>query len=82
VIYGLLRTRDAVSPIAAPGVTGSLVAFAIVYLAVFAMGTLYILRLMRDPPAPGEAEPSRAPIRTAGITPASEVRGGETGEVE
>jgi cytochrome d ubiquinol oxidase subunit I len=80
VIYGLLRTRDAVSPIAAPGVTGSLAAFAIVYFAVFSAGILYILRLMRAPPTPDEHEMARAPIRTAGITPASEVRGRDKGE--
>jgi cytochrome d ubiquinol oxidase subunit I len=73
VIYGLLRTRDAVSPIAAPGVTGSLIAFVIVYLTVFAMGGLYILRLMSEPPHEGEESEPSTPIRTAGITPASAV---------
>jgi cytochrome bd ubiquinol oxidase subunit I len=82
VVYGLLRTRDAVSPIAAPGVTGSLIAFVIVYFAVFAMGTLYILRLMATPPGEGEASPPHAPIRTAGITPASAMRGRDVGEAE
>jgi cytochrome bd ubiquinol oxidase subunit I len=71
VIYGLLRTKDAVSPIATPAVTGSLLAFVIVYFAVFGMGTLYILRLMARPPREGEPDEPRAPIRTAGITPAS-----------
>ncbi|MGZ8312321.1 MAG: cytochrome ubiquinol oxidase subunit I [Allosphingosinicella sp.] len=70
VIYGLMRTEDAVSPIAAAGVTGSLVAFVIVYFTVFAAGTLYILRLMGHAPQPGEPGPTH-PIRTAGITPAS-----------
>ncbi len=80
VIYGLLRTRDAVSPIAAPGVTGSLIAFVIVYFTVFAAGTWYILRLMRQPPAAGEPGPAEAPIRSAGITPAPSVeRGREEG---
>ncbi len=74
VVYGLLRTRDAVSPIAAPGVTGSLIAFVVVYFAVFAAGTWYILKLMAKPPHAGEPEPSHEPIRTAGITPASAVR--------
>ena len=74
VVYGLLRTRDAVSPIAAPAVSASLLAFVIVYFAVFAMGTWYILRLMRDPPHHGESEPEHAPIRTAGITPAAAVK--------
>ncbi|HET9427339.1 MAG TPA: cytochrome ubiquinol oxidase subunit I [Allosphingosinicella sp.] len=79
VIYGLLRTADAVSPIATPGVTGSLVAFVIVYFTVFAAGTIYILRLMAHAPKAGEPRPAEQPIRTAGITPAPSVdrRGGE-----
>jgi cytochrome d ubiquinol oxidase subunit I len=74
VIYGLLRTADAVSPIATPGVTGSLIAFVIVYFTVFAAGTVYILKLMAHPPHPGEPEEARAPIRTAGITPTPSMR--------
>jgi cytochrome bd ubiquinol oxidase subunit I len=78
VIYGLLRTRDAVSPIAAPAVTGSLAAFAIVYFAVFGAGIIYIFRLMARAPAPDETGPAQGPIRSAGITPAASVaRGGE-----
>ena len=79
VVYGLLRTADAVSPIASPAVSGSLIAFVIVYFTVFAAGTLYILRLMAHAPAAGEARGPEAPIRTAGITPAPsvEARGGE-----
>ncbi len=73
VIYGLLRTRDAVSPIGTPGVTGSLIAFVIVYFAVFAAGTWYILRLMAHAPAEGEPPLSDAPIRSAGITQAPAV---------
>ena len=73
VVYGLLRTRDAVSPIAAPGVTGSLIAFVIVYLAVFSAGALYIVRLMAHAPAAQEGGLSEAPIRSAGITPAPAV---------
>jgi cytochrome d ubiquinol oxidase subunit I len=73
VIFGLLRTRDAVSPIAAPGVTGSLIAFVIVYFAVFGAGTLYIIRLMAKAPEEGEGDEPETPIRTAGITPAAAV---------
>jgi cytochrome d ubiquinol oxidase subunit I len=77
VIYGLLRTKDAVSPIASPGVSGSLIAFVIVYFAVFGAGTMYILRLMAKAPEEGEGEEPRAPIRTAGVTPAAGIgRGG------
>jgi len=70
VVYGLLRTSDGVSPIAAPGVTGSLIAFVLVYGAVFTMGIIYMLRLMAHAPAAGEAGAEEIPIRTAGITPA------------
>jgi cytochrome d ubiquinol oxidase subunit I len=74
VIYNLLRTEDAVSPIAAPAVTGSLIAFAIVYFAVFSAGAWYILKLMGHAPHEGEPEPAGAPIRTAGITPSAALR--------
>jgi cytochrome d ubiquinol oxidase subunit I len=71
-VYGLLRTADSVSPLAAPAVAASLLAFVVVYFAVFGVGTWYILKLMSAPPHSGETEPvqsERAPIRTAGITP-------------
>ncbi|WP_315763448.1 MULTISPECIES: cytochrome ubiquinol oxidase subunit I [unclassified Bradyrhizobium] len=73
-VYGLLRTVDAASPLAAPAVGSSLLAFVIVYFIVYAAGILYLLRLMAEPPHPGEQGPSsETPIRTAGITPAPSV---------
>jgi cytochrome d ubiquinol oxidase subunit I len=58
--------------LAAPAVGSSLIAFVIVYFAVFATGVTYILRLMAQPPHPGEHGPSHdAPARAAGITPAA-----------
>ncbi|HEU0149053.1 MAG TPA: cytochrome ubiquinol oxidase subunit I [Bradyrhizobium sp.] len=70
-VYGLLRTVDSVSPLAAPAVGSSLVAFVIVYFTIFAAGVVYILRLMAAPPHPGEQGPRHdAPMRAAGITPA------------
>jgi cytochrome d ubiquinol oxidase subunit I len=72
-VYGLLRTADSASPLAAPAVGSSLAAFAIVYFTVFTIGVLYVLRLMAKPPHPGEEGPSTdAPARAAGITPAVE----------
>jgi cytochrome d ubiquinol oxidase subunit I len=69
-VYGLLRTADSVSPLAAPAVASSLIAFVIVYFAVFGFGSWYILKLMAKGVEPHEDEPeNRAPIRTAGITP-------------
>ncbi len=71
-VYGLLRTADSVSPLAAPAVAASLAAFVLVYFAVFGIGTWYILKLMHHAPHAGErgvAASERAPIRSAGITP-------------
>jgi cytochrome d ubiquinol oxidase subunit I len=69
-VYGLLRTADSVSPIAAPAVGGSLIAFVVVYFTVFAAGVFYILRLMNAPPHAGESEQvTEGPIRAAGVTP-------------
>ncbi|HEX8215753.1 MAG TPA: cytochrome ubiquinol oxidase subunit I, partial [Allosphingosinicella sp.] len=73
VIYNLLRTKDAVAPIAAPAVATSLIAFVLVYFIVFGVGTLYILKLMGRPPHVGEPSPADAPIRTAGLTAAPSV---------
>ena len=73
-IHGLLRTADAASPLAAPAVAASLVAFVVVYFAVFGAGVLYILKLMAKPPALHEPEPPRTPDRAAGTTPVVAVR--------
>lgn len=75
-VYGLLRTSNSVSPLAAPAVGASLVAFAIVYFSVFAAGTWYILKLMAKPPQPHESAPGEHPERSAGITPAPGLQGG------
>jgi cytochrome d ubiquinol oxidase subunit I len=71
-IYGLLRTADSASPLAAPAVAASLIAFVVVYTAVFGIGVWYILKLMAAGVHSGERGPEgdeKAPIRTAGITP-------------
>jgi cytochrome d ubiquinol oxidase subunit I len=71
-VYGLLKTVDAASPLAAPAVASSLIAFIIVYFIVFTAGVIYLLRLMAEPPHPGEEGPrSEPPVRAAGITPAA-----------
>ena len=75
-VYGLMRTADSVSPLAAPAVATSLLAFVVVYFAVFGAGVWYILKLMGHAPQRGEpgveSGPDR-PIRSAGITPAPAV---------
>ena len=69
-IYNLLRTADSASPLAAPAVATSLIAFVVVYFAVFGFGTWYILKLMAKGAHSGETDiADNAPIRSAGITP-------------
>ncbi|MFI4982162.1 MAG: cytochrome ubiquinol oxidase subunit I, partial [Nevskiales bacterium] len=70
-VYGLLRTAESASPLAAPAVGSSLIAFAVVYFIVYAAGLTYIVRLMAQPPLHGEQGPrADIPARAAGITPA------------
>src|SRR5580698_6591168 len=76
-VYHAPRTADSVSPIASPAVTGSLVAFVVVYFGAFVSGAVYIIKLMAKPPSAHETVPEAAPIRTAGITPAAGLNAGE-----
>jgi cytochrome d ubiquinol oxidase subunit I len=58
VVYGVLRTADMASPVAAGAVATSLLFFLIAYAIVFGAGALYILRLMGRGPDTEEAPPS------------------------
>jgi len=77
VVYGVLRTADAVSPVAAGTVATSLLFFMIVYAIVFSAGALYILRLMVEGPETHEptpeetSEPPGSPLAT-GVASAAE----------
>ena len=54
VIYGWLRTADAVAPVGPGQVSASLLGFLVVYAVVLGVGALYILRLVaQGPSAPG-----------------------------
>ncbi len=69
-VFGLLRTAQSASPIAAPGVAVSLVAFVVVYFVVFGAGVLFLMRLMAATPGTGEAGPDpRMPTHSAGLMP-------------
>src|SRR6202140_4133012 len=73
-VYGLPRTVDSPSPLAAPAVASSLIGFVIVYFIVYAAGLTYLFRLMASSPHAGEQGPSGdIPARAAGITPAAGV---------
>jgi len=69
-VYHWLRTAQSVSPLAAPAVASSLIAFVVVYFAVFGAGTWFILKLMAGSPEPGErGAEALDTTRTAGLTP-------------
>jgi cytochrome d ubiquinol oxidase subunit I len=56
VVYGVMRTADAVSPHAVGQVALTLALFVVVYLLVFGAGTGYLLRIIGVGPTTGEAD--------------------------
>ena len=71
-VYGQLLTAQSHSPLAAPAVAASLLAFILVYFSVFGAGVVYLLNMMARGPASDGAEPPppAGPQHAAGITPA------------
>ncbi|MEJ0058696.1 MAG: cytochrome ubiquinol oxidase subunit I [Terricaulis sp.] len=70
VVYGVVRTADAVSPVDGAQVALSLLVFIIVYAIVFSAGALYILRLIAqgadtDETPPQSDEPPGTPLGAA-----------------
>lgn len=68
VVYGLLRTIDAVSPIPASSVAGSLVVFVLVYGVLLGSYVYFVIRLVQK----GPALPARHP---------DAIRGARAGEI-
>lgn len=56
VIYGQMRTEEALSAIDAGSVATSLIVFATIYLFIFVAGTYYLLKLLRKGPQPVEQD--------------------------
>ncbi|CAG4926733.1 cytochrome ubiquinol oxidase subunit I [Paraburkholderia saeva] len=69
VVYGVMRTVQAVSPLTAQQVGISLMAFVVVYFLVFGTGVYYMLKLMRNGPTPPghtpDVLPGNSPDHTA-----------------
>jgi cytochrome d ubiquinol oxidase subunit I len=80
-VYGLLRTSESLSPVQAPAIASSLIAFVVVYTLVFGAGVFYILRMIRRGPDLADDDP-RGPLRASGTTPAIAIaaRGTEASE--
>ena len=51
VVYGVMRTKDAVSSHPASALTTTLIVFVVMYLAVFGTGVSYMLKLAAKGPA-------------------------------
>ncbi len=82
-VYGLLTTAESVSPLDAPAVAASLLAFVVVYVVIFGAGIVYLLRLMARPPAAEhDVETSVEPNRAAGMTVATVLGQRPAGEGE
>jgi cytochrome bd ubiquinol oxidase subunit I len=86
VVYGLLRTADAVTPfLTATAAMTTLILFGAVYVFIFSFGTYYIYRLLRDGPTrpvawgPHDAVPDRpVPVANEGpVAAPSYVSAGE-----
>ena len=76
IVYGLMRTADAVSPVKATQLGISLTLFVVVYLVVFGTGTAYLLSLIAKGPmvdeglqpvagGPGQARNPARPLSAA-----------------
>jgi cytochrome d ubiquinol oxidase subunit I len=65
VVYGVLRTADAVSPVPAGSVLTTLILFVLVYLFVFSFGAYFINRLIARGVAEAE-QTGRVPLLAAG----------------
>jgi len=79
VAYGVFRTADAVSPVAAHTVLTTLVLFVVVYSIVFGFGIYYINRLIVRGPTESPLPPSVLPapawsVSAGGRKPATETK--------
>nr|WP_227671558.1 cytochrome ubiquinol oxidase subunit I [Psychrobacter sp. 72-O-c] len=53
-VYGVIRTAESMSPVAAQQVATTLIGFIVLYIFVFGAGSFYILRLIAQGPKPYE----------------------------
>ena len=59
LVQGILRTADAISPVPAASIAGTLALFVVCYGIVFSMGIYYINRLIAQGPKGRALEESR-----------------------
>ena len=67
-IYNLLTTWESRSPVDAEAVGSSLLAFIVIYFALFSMGIYYIVVMMKRAPQASDSHlPLDEPVRAAGV---------------
>jgi cytochrome bd ubiquinol oxidase subunit I len=59
VVYGVMRTKDAVSNHSAVALSSTLIVFFIMYFAVFGTGVSYMLKLVAKGPSQNDADDNR-----------------------
>jgi cytochrome d ubiquinol oxidase subunit I len=64
VVYGLMRTSDAVAPVTTGTVASSLIAFVVVYAVVFGFGSWYLLHLVLKGPESAPVPKSGGGVET------------------
>jgi cytochrome d ubiquinol oxidase subunit I len=69
LVYGLLRTVDAASPVAFSAVLFTLILFVLIYSSVFSMGILYINKLIEKGPEGKAISPDADPDESVGLRP-------------
>ncbi len=76
VVYGVMRTTDAVSPVPGPPVAISLAAFILTYGFVFGAGSYYILRLIGKGPQTDEETYGAHGVKEPPLAPGLASKGG------
>jgi cytochrome d ubiquinol oxidase subunit I len=73
VVYGLLRTKDAITPSLTGGdVLFSLIAYVVVYAVIYSSGFYYIYRVLRDGPVVEVRGALPGPARATALRGAAE----------
>jgi cytochrome d ubiquinol oxidase subunit I len=70
VVYGVMRTADASSPLSTAEVGLSLVLFVLIYFSLFGLGIMYMMRLVRKGPVTDEGRQQTRGGPGAARTPA------------
>lgn len=74
LVYGILKTIDAASPVSFGAVLTTLILFVLIYTSVFSMGILYINRLIEKGPQGKAISPEGDPDPSAGAHPLAAVQ--------